>query len=171
MFITLIGTIAAGFMGAGFVLILRFLLKERVPKWAIPIAAGAFMLAATISSEYGWFPNASASLPEGVEVVATREAQAFWRPWTYVTPFVDSFMAMDRETVLINPENGDQRLVDLYLFTRWRATTQLQLAVDCAAGARAEPGEAVDLDDNGWPAGVIWRQVAEDDALLTAACG
>ncbi len=176
MLITLIGTIAAGFLGAGCVLLLRFVLRrfgaeERLPRWATPVAAGAFMLAATISSEYGWFANTRAGLPEGVEVVATREHSAPWQPWTYLRPYVNSFIAMDQNSIRSNADEESLKIVDLYMFTRWQAAQQMQMAVDCAAGRRADPAEGIEMDADGRPTGVAWRDVTADDPLFGAACG
>ncbi|MEM1272760.1 MAG: hypothetical protein AAGF88_03030 [Pseudomonadota bacterium] len=171
MFITLVGTIAAGFLGGGCVLLLRFVFKDRVPKWALPITAGAFMLAATISSEYGWFRNTAANLPGGVEVVATHERQAPWQPWTYAAPYVNSFIAFDRGSVRTNADTPSLKIADLFIYTRWQPPRQVQLAVDCDAGLRADPAEGVEMDDDGRPVGVTWREVPQDDALMRAACG
>lgn len=170
MFWTLFGTLAAGFMGAGFVLILRIVFKRNLPGWAMPISAGLFMLAATISSEYQWFDNTVASLPEGAEVVATREHSAFWQPWTYVAPYVTSFVVVDRATIETNEAEPDLRLVTAYVFTRWRQTADLRLVVDCAENLRADMTEGAELDENGRPIDVTWRDVAADDPLLLATC-
>ena len=171
MFITLIATLAAGFLGAGCVMLLRFVFKDRVPRWATPVAAGSFMLAATISSEYAWFPQASANLPEGVEVVVTRERQAAWQPWTYLRPYVSSFVALDGESIRTNEADEGLRIVDLYIFTRWQSTQQLQVAVDCTQGLRADPADGIEMDGDGRPTGVTWRNVEEGDPLFGAACG
>ena len=157
-------------MGAGFVLILRIIFKRKMPGWAMPVSAGLFMLAATISSEYVWFENTLATLPEGTEVVATRERSAFWQPWTYVVPYVTSFVVIDRATIQTNEAEPDLRLVTAYVFTRWRATADLRLVIDCATPARADMTEGAELDENGRPIDVTWHEVAEDDPLLQASC-
>jgi len=171
MFITLIATIAAGFLGAGCVMLLRFVIKDRVPRWATPIAAGSFMLAATISSEYAWYGNAVSGLPDGFEIVDTRERQAAWQPWTYLRPYTVSFVALDGESTRINSGDADLKIVDLYIFTRWQSTRQLQMAVDCGLGRRADPAEGIEMDSEGRPEGVTWRDVGAEDPLFGAACG
>lgn len=175
MFVTLIATVAAGFLGAGCVLLLRFVMRrfgveDRLPRWATPVAAGGFMLAATISSEYAWFSNSEANLPDGVEVIATREHQAAWQPWTYLRPFVSSFVALDVESVRTNATDEGLKIVDLYVFTRWRPTQQLQVAVDCGQSLVADPADGVQMDGEGRPAGVVWREVTSDDPILSSTC-
>ena len=175
MLITLVGTIAAGFLGAGSMLLLRFVLRRfgqehRMPGWGTPVAAGAFMLAATISSEYGWFANTRANLPDGVAVVVTREHSAPWQPWTYLRPYVNSFIAIDHGSVRTNADLAALRIVDLYIFTRWQAAQQMQIAVDCASSRRADPAEGIEMDGDGRPVGVTWRDVSADDPLYSAAC-
>lgn len=163
----------AGFMGAGCVLLAKVALKKvvTIPRSAVPIGAGLFMIAATVSSEYGWFPNAARSLPQGFEVVATVDFQEWWKPWTQVRPYVNSFLAMDVATMRQNETNPDLRIVDLYVHTRWQPIRSLQLAVDCGEGTRADPAEGISMDETGRPTGVTWRTVPADDPLLSAACG
>lgn len=175
MFITLIAALAAGFLGAGFVMLLRFVMRRfgvehRLPGWATPVAAGGFMLAATISSEYVWFQQSSAQLPDGLEVVATRERQAPWQPWTYVKPYVGSYVAFDGDSVRANSDDPDLLVADVFLFARWQGTRQLQVAFDCGTGRRADPAEGVAMDAEGRPTGVAWREVPGDDPLYAAAC-
>ena len=50
MFFELIGTIVAGVAAAPLVWAINRTLKGRLPSWLVPVAAGAAMLAATISS-------------------------------------------------------------------------------------------------------------------------
>ena len=55
MFWELIAVFVAGFAGAGAVMLLNRVTGGRLPRWLMPLGAGAAMLVATISSEYGWY--------------------------------------------------------------------------------------------------------------------
>jgi hypothetical protein len=163
MFFTLIAVIFAGLAGAGVMLILRKVLRGRLPGWAVPVGAGAAMLATTISSEYSWYERTVASLPTGVEVLQTRETRAFWRPWTYVVPMVEGFIALDTTKSVANEAAPGLYLVDTYIFGRWKPVTQVQLMIDCPGGRRADPARG----DGGEP---VWRDVGGDDPILRGVC-
>ncbi|MCG7859802.1 hypothetical protein MD537_22680, partial [Flavihumibacter sediminis] len=69
MFLELIATIFAGVAAAGVMLVITRASKGRLPKWLTPVAAGGAMIAATVSSEYGWYARTSASLPEEFAII------------------------------------------------------------------------------------------------------
>ena len=119
MFLELLATIFAGLAAAGVALLLNRVLRGRLPRWIAPVAAGAAMLATTISSEYGWFGRTTAALPAEFQVIETVESRAAWRPWTYVAPFTGRFVALDSASVRSSAALPDQRLADLWFFGRW----------------------------------------------------
>ena len=104
MFLELIAVFAAGFGAAGLVLCLNIITRGRLPKWVMPVAAGAAMIGFTIWSEYTWYPRTLLTLPEGIEVAETYEHSAFYRPWTYAKPFVNRFLAVDQATLRRNDQ-------------------------------------------------------------------
>lgn len=171
MILELIGTVVAGIAAAGLVLIARHLLGERVPKWLIPIAAGAGMLAATISSEYGWYGRTLGQLPEGMEVAQTVESQAPWRPWTYVVPYVERFAVVDTASTRLNPAVPGQRIVDIYFFGRWAPVNRVTALLDCEGNRRAPLVEGASFDDSGQISGAAWNTVPADDPVLRVGCG
>ena len=65
MFVELIATIFAGIACAGIAMALNRLTGRRLPKWIMPIAAGAGMIGMTISNEYTWFGRTAERLPAG----------------------------------------------------------------------------------------------------------
>lgn len=170
MFLELIATIIAGIAAAGVVMLVNMVTGRRLPRWLMPVAAGAGMLAMTISSEYSWFSRTSATLPEGLEIAQTVESRALYRPWTYVTPFVERFVAVDRASVLTHPDQPGRRLADAFFFGRWAPVRQMSLVADCAEGRRAllPPGAA--FDTTGEVDGLSWVRPTADDPLLTAIC-
>ena len=102
MFLTLIAVFVAGIGGAGLAMALRFTFRGRLPAWITPLFAGGAMIAATISTEYTWFSSQTDNLPEGMEVIVTRERAAWWQPWTYIRPYNDGFIALDRASLRMN---------------------------------------------------------------------
>ena len=170
MVFELIAVVVAGFAGAGLALLVNKIAGGRLPKWVMPVAAGAAMLAVTITNEYGWYPRTTQTLPDGLEVATTVEDQAFYRPWTYVYPFVSRFLAVDTKTVRTHPDLPDQLLVDVYAFGRWMPPRKLGVAVDCAVGRRAELVEGVSFAADGSLEGAMWQDVGADDPIVRTAC-
>jgi len=170
MFLELIGVIFAGFAAAGLVMLLGKLLGGRLPRWLAPVAAGLAMIAATITSEYGWYARSAAALPEGVVVAQTVENRSFYRPWTYAVPYVDRFAAVDTATLKSHADHPGIYLADVYFFGRWSAVQKRPVWLDCAGGRRALATTGTPFTD-GRPAAENWIPAAEDDPILRVACG
>ena len=166
MFFELIATFAAGIAAAGLALVAGHLSGGRLPRWSIPVAAGAAMIAYAVWSEYSWASRTSASLPEGVEVLVSVTESRPWKPWTYVVPQVTRIMALDRAGIQSNPDAPDVKLVDLYFFARWTPPAKRPQLVNCTISARADLTEGA-LSD---PAAAIWREVDDSDPLIAALC-
>lgn len=163
MFLELIGVIFAGLGGAGVMMLITRLSGNRLPKWIIPVAAGAAMLGTTISSEYSWFSRTSTNLPDGLQVVQTVESTAWYRPWTYLFPYTNRFVAIDQGNVRANTDQAELYLANLYFFGRWSTVQSVEVMVNCDTGQRADPA----LGDESPP---VWRDVPVDDPIVTGVC-
>lgn len=170
MFFELIGTIVAGVAAALLVWAFNRTLKGRLPSWLMPVAAGAAMLLATISSEYTWFARAQSNMPEGFVVAETVEERKFYRPWTYIEPFVSRFIAVDAATIKTHPAHPDQRIVDLVIYGRWARTAKIPALFDCTSNARADLVDGVEFGDDGAVLNATWQPMDADAPLLQAAC-
>ena len=170
MFLELVATFVAGIAGAGLMLLVNRITGGRLPRWLTPVAAGAAMLVATISSEYGWFSRTAEVLPPEFEIVQTVESKALYRPWTYLRPFVDRFAAVDMASLSRNDNAPDLRLGDVYYFGRWAPVNKVAVLVDCKAARRAALMDAVSFTDDGQVQGASWVQTEADDPILKAMC-
>lgn len=171
MFFELIGTIVAGIAAALLVWALNRTLRGRLPGWLVPVAAGAAMLAATISSEYGWYARTVDTMPKGLVVAHSVEERALYRPWTYVKPFVSRFVAVDLATLRTHPDQPGQRIVDLVLYGRWTRTAKVPMLFDCAGGRRADIADGIDFGAGGRVENADWRAAPPGDPVQKAACG
>ncbi len=171
MFLELIATFIAGIAGAGLMMMLNWLTGRRLPRWLVPVAGGAAMIVATISSEYSWFGRTVNTLPEGVEIAHTVESKVLYRPWTYVHPYVERFMAVDKATIRLNDAQPGMVLVDLLLFGRWQPVRQLAVMFDCVNLRQTQVPEVVVFDDSGALTGAKWVSIDADDPALVIACG
>ncbi|WP_135505876.1 hypothetical protein [Roseovarius aestuariivivens] len=171
MFFELIAVFAAGLAGAGVALLLGHMTGGRLPRWMVPVAAGAAMIATAIANEYGWYGRQLALLPEKVEIVEEVESRALWRPWTYAFPFVDRFAAVDTESVQRHAAHPEQRLAAVYFFGRWAPTERAAVLADCAEGRRALLGPSAQFAENGSIEGVTWVSAPADDPILASLCG
>ncbi len=170
MFLELIATVFAGLAVAGVVMLLNKLIGNRLPRWSIPVAAGLGMIATTISNEYGWYGRTSAALPEGMEIAQTVENQSFYRPWTYIRPYVDRFVAVDATSLRENPAVPGQRMMDLYFYGRWSPLNKLTVLLDCKGARRASLADGAEFGADGQVTNADWVQVDADDPVLATGC-
>lgn len=170
MFWELIGTFSAGLGAAGIALVLRALTLKKLPKWLIPVFAGAGMLGFQIYMEYNWYPHQSSRLPEGVAVVRAVEEQAAWRPWSYIFPQTMRFIAADIKNAAVNQRNPELVLVNLYFFERRMGTRQITQVIHCGAPARADFTEQLVIPAPGSQPDANWHPLAADDELYRLIC-
>ncbi|MHA6323847.1 hypothetical protein [Roseivivax sp. CAU 1753] len=163
MFLELIAVLVAGFAGAGGMLVIIKLTGNRLPKWLVPVGAGCGMLVAAISSEYSWYGRTADNLPQGLIVAESIDKSVMWRPWTYVVPMTERFVAVDIETVEQNSDRPTVFMADLYFYGRWRPIQSVEIMVDCDAGLRADPI----FGDGSEP---VWRDVGDADPILSSIC-
>ena len=170
MFFELIGTIVAGAAVALLVWAINRALGGRLPKWLMPASAGVAMILATISSEYSWFDRSVGNMPEGFVVATTVEETAFFRPWTYVAPYVTRYVAVDQASIRTNEAQPGQRIVDLVFYGRWARTAKVPMLFDCAGARRADIVDGIEFGENGAVVNASWITVDQADPVLTAAC-
>ena len=170
MFFELIGTIVAGVSAGLGIWALNRVLRGRLPGWLAPAGAGAAMLIATISSEYGWYDRTQATMPEGMIVAEKISEATFYRPWTYARPFVSRFVALDQASMRTHPDQPGQRIVDLIFYGRWSRTAKVPVLFDCAAGRRADIVDGVEFGPDGEVINAEWRDLPAQDLILQAAC-
>lgn len=170
MFLELIATFIAGIACAGIAMLVNSATGRRLPKWIIPIAAGAGMLAMTLSNEYTWYTRTVEQLPEGLTVALTVEEQSWVRPWTQIWPYTKRFVAVDRATARSHANQPDQSLVDIYFFGRWSVVNRAKMLFDCAGQRSALLTNGTAFASDGSLTGVDWQALAADDAMLRAAC-
>lgn len=170
MFVELIATVFAGIACAGLALLLNVVTGRRLPKWVMPVAAGAGMIGMTISNEYTWFNRTAERLPDGVEIAVTVEEQSWWRPWTQVWPYTKRFAAVDTGTARRNENLPDQRLADVYFFGRWSPVNRAPMAFDCAVAQSALLIDGAVFDTDGTITNASWQAMPADDPLLKLVC-
>jgi hypothetical protein len=169
MFFELVGTIMAGIAAALLIWAIRRW-KPAIPNWVLPVGAGVAMLAAAMSSEYGWYTRISGQLPETFVVAQRLDERSPLRPWTYILPYTSRFVAIDRGSLRTNPQVPDHRMVDLYFFGRWAPNQRLTVLWDCARNRTAALGEGAVFDEDGQVANASWQPVPPDDPVFVAAC-
>lgn len=170
MFLELIATFVAGFGAAGLVIALRRMTKGALPGWMTPLAAGVTMMVVAIWSEYTWYDRTVANLPDGLSVAEVNETKQVYRPWTYVAPIVNRFMAVDVAALRAHEARPEQFMTDVYTWGRWQPINRYPVLIDCVGNRRALiPGNAAYAED-GTVAGARWAQVGSDDPVVSTAC-
>jgi len=170
MLFDLIAAITAAFFAGGLMLILRHLLRGKLPPWCVPAAAGLGMLSYAIWSEYSWSQRALGSLPEHFVLVSQQSTQAWYRPWTLLVPQVDRLIALDRAGQRRHPAQPGQVLSRVVLMARWQPTREFATVIDCAGGRRADLLDEVTFGEDGALQGAQWIALEPGDALLATAC-
>ncbi len=170
MFIELIATIFAGIACAGLAMLLNIVTGRRLPKWVMPVAAGAGMIGMTMSNEYTWFDRTAERLPEGVEIAMTVDEQGWLRPWTQFWPYTKRFVAVDTGTARSHPNLPEQRLADIYFFGRWSPVNQAPMLFDCAGARSALLIDGAGFAADGTVTNADWQSVAEGDPILKLVC-
>ncbi|MBT00660.1 MAG: hypothetical protein CMI01_18625 [Oceanospirillaceae bacterium] len=163
----LVATLFAGLGAAGIALILRSLSRKKLPKWIIPVFAGAGMLAYSIYIEYTWFEFKSSKLPEGAVVVAENAPAMLWRPWTYLFPMTSGFTVLDTNSVAVKEIAGDPvAQFTLYRFEKAHVDQVRHdpYLLNCAKR------EMVRLNEEGQPMAGSLKQLPANDRLLNEAC-
>ncbi|MDP7149885.1 MAG: hypothetical protein QGI08_06265 [Paracoccaceae bacterium] len=167
MFLELIAVFAAGFGAAGLVLCLNIITRGRLPKWVMPVAAGAAMIGMSIWSEMSWADRTVAGFPDGLVVVEEISETAWWRPWTYLKPQTTRIMAVDLPSQRSNDANPAVVLVDVILFARWQPANAIPQFVDCELKKRAKVTERALADLSQ----ANWQDFPEGNSLLPKLCG
>ncbi|MEM1429057.1 MAG: hypothetical protein AAGG09_06340 [Pseudomonadota bacterium] len=169
MFLELIAAFAAAFAAAGIMMVVNMTTGGRLPKWAMPVAAGAALLGYAIWSEYSWYDRVAGELPEGVDVTFVSEHSAPWKPWTYLVPYVNRFAALDTLSIRTNDAVPHQRVSDVYFYGRWSRRVGLEVVVDCSEGLIA-PLPSATLNESGAATDAAWARPADGDRTVEAAC-
>lgn len=170
MIFELIATVVAGFAAGGMAALLLRITRGALPRWIVPVTAGAAMIAFAIWSEYSWFDRTSGALTEDFVIVSRNESSAPWRPWTYVRPMTDRFAAVDTGSVGTNEAFPGMRIAETYFWARWAPVTRVTVAFDCAGQRRAPMVEGVEIAADGSIVGAEWVTVPADDPSLAAVC-
>lgn len=170
MLIDFISIVAAGFGAAGVILILNHLSGRRLPKWALPAGVGAAMLGFSIWSEYNWYPNTRARLPETVTIASAPADRALWRPWSYMFPLVTRFVAVDKTEAVYSTTRPGMFVASAVVARRWAPWERIPVAFDCDRQVRADLFEGAELAGNGTLKGAEWRPRDPEDVLVRAAC-
>lgn len=166
MFWTLVATIFCGLGAAGIAFGIRAATRSKAPKWIIPVFAGAGMLAFLISGEYNWYDLKQAQLPEEAVIVDTEADGIFWRPWTYIFPYVTSFSTVDIKSIGRDTENPDIVRFTLYRFEQKLTETVSHRIhiLNCATR------ELVPLGSDGTPRVDNIKRLDNNDTLLRTVC-
>jgi len=170
MLFDFIAAAAAGFGLAGIAMLLRHLTRGLLPRWIVPLTAGAGMFAYAVWNEYTWFDRVTGVFPEGVEVVSAPQEAQFYRPWTFIKPLTLRFVAWDGVNVLRSTEVPGLVQGDAVIVQRWQPTQRIRMAFDCTAGKQVTLIEGAELAPDGTLTNAQWQVPAPDDPLQKLVC-
>lgn len=170
MFLELIATFVIGLGAAGVIMLARRVVGDFLPRWFIPAGAGLAMISFTLWSEYTWYGRTTATLPDDLVIAWANETTAPYKPWTYITPQINRFVAVDTASIQTNDALPGQRMVDLFLMGRWAPGRQVRVIVDCNENRRADLLEDIKMDANGAVEDSAWVPLDPEDPVLRTTC-
>ncbi|MCC9620280.1 hypothetical protein LPB41_01140 [Thalassospira sp. MA62] len=171
MYVFIFTTVVVGFASAGVVMVLFRLLGRKAPKYLIPLVAALGMFGYMIWDEYTWFDRYAARLPDNITVIQMFQDETAFAPWTLVVAPTSRFTAIDRNKLVTNPDNPDQKQVTTLLLKKGGETLALTHLIDCAQARRGYITPQTELDDNGFPIGMTeWFSLDASDPLRMAVC-
>ena len=168
--IHLLATFSAGICAAGLILLGYRALGRKAPRYLPPLAAALAMIGYNIWDEYSWAPRTMAALPAHIEVVETYGDAAVWKPWTYVFPEVNRFVALDSSTIRLNEKLPGYVLAEFILVARRSPTAAMQQMFDCQGSRQADVVASTRFDAEGLPEAQGWVPVEADSTLFKAVC-
>lgn len=168
MLIYFVATISAGFAAAGIVLLLNRIVGGRLPRWLVPTAAGVAMIVTATGFEYSWYRQAVATLPEGAVVTFRKETRSPMRPWSYISPVINQFAAVQADTETPAPPGIEGRFAYFLLINRWGSSYRVPVLFDCAGSRQLDVGRGL---DPATAAGADWATLDPEDPALVAICG
>lgn len=168
MLLYFIATISAGFAAAGVVLLVNRLTGRRLPRWLTPVTAGLAMIVTATAYEYSWYRQTAAALPEGAVITYRQLSRSPLRPWSYVSPVINRFAAVEPDTATPAPAGIDGHFAYYHLRDRWGTSYRMPVLFDCAASRRLDVGLGLD------PATATeadWTTLDPADPALAVICG
>lgn len=143
---------------------------QAIPRWLVPVAAGAGLIGTTVWLEYTWFDRVSRALPQGFVVADARAEGSPLRPWTYVFPLTTAFTALDATKIARHPEQSTMVIAPVFAFARWQNPQNALVVFDCAGNRRVPVAEGVEIGADGTLSGSEWVVLESRDDLQEAAC-
>ena len=141
-----------------------------IPRWATPAMAGAGLIVTTVWMEYTWFNRVTAALPPEFVVTNEESSASPLRPWTFVVPVVNRFVALDGSKLARHPERDELIVAPVFGFARWQNPQNALMVFDCAGSRRVPVTEGMAIDANGMLTGAEWLVLGSADGLQEAAC-
>lgn len=166
MFWTFVATVFCGLGAAGIALGIRAVTAQRAPKWLIPAFAGMGMLGYLIYGEYTWYDHKQTLLPDEAVIVDTEQQGIYFRPWTFVFPYVTAFSTVDTQSIARDTDNPDIVRFTLYRFeqTVTDSVSHRVHLINC------DTRELVPFGSDGTPRVDNMKQLGTDDPLYRAVC-
>lgn len=164
---TLVALASAGIGSAGIALILRSLTRQKLPKWIVPVFAGAGMLTYQIYSEYSWLQHKQTQLPPNSEVISVQQGAMVWRPWSYLYPLDVSFTVIDGAHISTT-QVGEDRVAEFILY---RFENMLVDSVKAAPHLlNCSNGQMLQLNEDHKPDLESLRELDGNDPLRQRIC-
>ncbi|EAU43029.1 hypothetical protein FP2506_09306 [Fulvimarina pelagi HTCC2506] len=141
MALELFAAIALALSVGGIVYVLRKISGGRLPKTTIPVVAALSLVSFAIWGDYSWASRTASALPDRFVVIDEVGQSNIWRPWSFLFPVTERFVAVDLGGAQRNSNDPNKVLVELYYMERRIPAERQSIVVDCGFETAA-PTEA-----------------------------
>ncbi|WLD57927.1 hypothetical protein NFC81_14615 [Salinispirillum sp. LH 10-3-1] len=163
----LVALAICGLGSAGVALLLRKVTRQKLPRWLVPVFAGAGMLAYQIHFEYSWFDHKQSQLPPGSVVVSSESGTVFWRPWTFYFPMTTEFSVIDVANLRFSETAGDR----IAQFVQYQFEKQyIDVVTYHTYLLNCDTADLIPLTSEGIPNVGRMQNIARDGQRYTTVC-
>ncbi|MCP4966729.1 MAG: hypothetical protein GY926_16070, partial [bacterium] len=134
------------------------------------LAAGLTMICYAVWSDYSWASRTIAELPDHVKVVKQISTPTPWKPWTYLFPQVDRFIALDSSQTRKNDEMPGFVLTEVILVARLEPAVTTRQLFDCTQARRTDIILSDGFSEDGMPINPEWVPLNRTDELFRLVC-
>ncbi|MEN3792571.1 hypothetical protein [Fulvimarina sp. MAC3] len=137
MALELFAAIALALSVGGIVYFLRKISGGRLPKTTIPLFAALALVGFAVWGDYSWASRTASALPDRLVVVDEISQSNLWRPWSFIFPVSERFVAADIGGAQRNENDPGKVRVELYYMERRVPARRQTVVIDCSAKAAA----------------------------------
>jgi len=106
-------------------------LQISLPKFLLPMLAGATLLTYNAYMRYTWSDRTVEGFPKEVVLLKEYRSSVIFEPWTYLFPRISHFIAADTTQTRTNPDMPDLIMGSAIMMQEHQSTINMTVLVNC----------------------------------------